>query len=71
MGNLGLSFINPAPQVRAASNLFSPCTSFGEKTGAKFFEQRLGTLVLGLIIPDLKQVDLLGTNILPQLKGML
>ena len=38
---------------------------------ARLFEQRLGTLILGLIIPDLKQVDALATKILPQLKGLM
>ncbi|HEY7554538.1 MAG TPA: TIGR03619 family F420-dependent LLM class oxidoreductase [Candidatus Binatia bacterium] len=38
---------------------------------AKAFEQGIHTLILGLIIPDLKQVDLLATKILPLLKGWL
>jgi probable F420-dependent oxidoreductase len=37
----------------------------------KAFEQGIHTLILGLIIPDLKQVDLLATKILPLLKGWL
>jgi hypothetical protein len=100
MGNLGLCFISPAPQVLA--NLFLELARKTEEIGlssfwindrlvydnfeplaalaaaaacvariAKLFEHGLGTLVVGLIIPDLNQVDLLGTNILPQLKGML
>lgn len=35
---------------------------------AKSFEQGLNTLILGLIIPDLKQLDALATKILPQLR---
>jgi probable F420-dependent oxidoreductase len=38
---------------------------------AKAFEQGIDTLILGLIIPDLKQVDLLATKIPPLLKGWL
>jgi probable F420-dependent oxidoreductase len=38
---------------------------------ARAFQQGIHTLILGLIIPDLKQVDLLATKILPQLKGWL
>jgi hypothetical protein len=38
---------------------------------AQLFELGLGTLILGLIIPDLEQVDTLATKILPQLKGAL
>jgi alkanesulfonate monooxygenase SsuD/methylene tetrahydromethanopterin reductase-like flavin-dependent oxidoreductase (luciferase family) len=38
---------------------------------AKAFEQGVHTLILGLIIPDLRQIDWLATNILPQLKGWL
>lgn len=35
---------------------------------AKSFEQGLITLILGLINPDLKQLDALAINILPQLR---
>jgi probable F420-dependent oxidoreductase len=38
---------------------------------ARAFELGIHTLILGLIIPDLKQVDLVATKILPQLKGWL
>jgi len=38
---------------------------------ANAFEQGIHTLVLGLIIPDLKQVESLATNISPLLKGWL
>lgn len=38
---------------------------------AKAFEQDIHTLILGLIVPDLKQIDLLATKILPLLKGCL
>jgi hypothetical protein len=38
---------------------------------AKAFEQGIHMLILGLIMPDLKQVDLLATKILPLLKGWL
>lgn len=38
---------------------------------ARAFDHGIHTLILGLIIPDLKQVDLLATKILPLLKGWL
>jgi alkanesulfonate monooxygenase SsuD/methylene tetrahydromethanopterin reductase-like flavin-dependent oxidoreductase (luciferase family) len=38
---------------------------------AKAFEQGIKKLILGLIVPDLKQVDLLATKIVPLLKGWL
>jgi hypothetical protein len=33
------------------------------------FDRGIGTVILGLIIPDLRQVDILAGKILPQLKG--
>ena len=50
--------------------IVGPPASCAERI-ANVFEQGIHTLVLGLIIPDLKQVDLLATNILPLLKGWL
>ena len=37
---------------------------------SSLFEQQLSTLILGLIVPDLKQVDLLATEVLPRLQGL-
>jgi alkanesulfonate monooxygenase SsuD/methylene tetrahydromethanopterin reductase-like flavin-dependent oxidoreductase (luciferase family) len=50
--------------------IVGPPASCAERI-ANVFERGVHTLVLGLIIPDLKQVDLLATNILPLLKGWL
>ena len=50
--------------------IVGPTASCAERI-ANVFERGVHTLVLGLIIPDLKQVDLLATNILPLLKGWL
>jgi len=58
--------------VKAPNNIESQMTvgpaAFCAEWIAKSFEQGLNTMVLGLIVPDLEQLDLLATKILPQLR---
>jgi alkanesulfonate monooxygenase SsuD/methylene tetrahydromethanopterin reductase-like flavin-dependent oxidoreductase (luciferase family) len=59
-----------APSNIASHMVVGPPADCAERI-AQLFELGLGTLILGLIIPDLEQVDTLATKILPQLKGAL
>lgn len=63
-------YYGKAPNNIESQMIVGPAQLCAERL-AKIFEQGLNTLVLGLIIPDLKQLDLLATEVLPLLKGWL
>jgi alkanesulfonate monooxygenase SsuD/methylene tetrahydromethanopterin reductase-like flavin-dependent oxidoreductase (luciferase family) len=63
-------YYGKAPPNIASHMVVGPPADCAERI-AQLFELGLGTLILGLIIPDLEQVDTLATKILPQLKGAL
>jgi probable F420-dependent oxidoreductase len=63
-------YYGKAPNNIESQMIVGPAQLCAERI-AKSFEQGLNTLVLGLIIPDLKQLDSLATKIMPLLKGWL
>ena len=63
-------YYGKAPTNIESQMIVGPAELCAERL-AKSFQQGVNTVVLGLIIPDLKQLDLLATKILPLLKGWL
>lgn len=60
-------YYGKAPNNIESQMVVGPAAFCAERI-AKSFEQGLNTLILGLIIPDLKQLDALATKILPQIR---
>jgi len=60
-------YYGKAPNNIESQMIVGPAALCAERI-AKSFEQGLNTMVLGLIVPDLEQLDLLATKILPQLR---
>jgi probable F420-dependent oxidoreductase len=60
-------YYGKAPNNIESQMIVGPAALCAERIG-KIFEQGLNTLVLGLIIPDLKQLDSLALEILPQIQ---
>jgi probable F420-dependent oxidoreductase len=61
-------YYGKAPNSIESQMIVGPAALCAERI-AKSFEQGLNTLILGLIVPDLKQLDLLATKILPQIRA--
>jgi probable F420-dependent oxidoreductase len=60
-------YYGKAPNNIESQMIVGPAALCAERI-AKSFEHGLNTLILGLIIPDLEQLDLLATKILPQIR---
>lgn len=61
-------YYGKAPNSIESQMIVGPAALCAERI-ARSFEQGLNTLILGLIVPDLKQLDLLATKILPQIRA--
>jgi alkanesulfonate monooxygenase len=61
-------YYGKAPPNIDSQMIVGPAARCAERI-AGMFDRGIGTVILGLIIPDLRQLDILAGEVLPQLKG--